>query len=68
MAHYRNSYRFDTEEAAKVFAESERSDNCPIRDKYVSGPFFMDENVIFKHMEWANTGKTYWQVDVETYH
>lgn len=67
MAHYENTYKFESEIEAKAFVESERSNKCPSEDKYVSGPFFMDENVICKNMEWANTGKTWWQVDIEIY-
>lgn len=67
MAHYQNTYKFDNEAEAIAFADNARTSTCPSEDKYVSGPFFMDENVIFKNMEWANTGKTWWQVTVEIY-
>jgi hypothetical protein len=67
MAHYRDTYKFETETEAKSFAESERANKCPSEDKYIRGPFFMDENKIFKNMEWANTGNAWWQVDIEIY-
>jgi hypothetical protein len=67
MAHYRNTYKFETEAEAIAFADNARANKCPSEDKYVTGPCFMDENVIFKYMEWANTGKTWWQVDIEIY-
>lgn len=65
--HTKNTYKFDNEAEAIAFAESNRSSKCPSEDRYVSGPFFMDEDVIFKTMMWASTGKKWWQVDVEVY-
>ncbi len=67
MSHSCKTFKFETETEAKKFADTERANKFPNEDKYVSGPFYMDENVIFKTMPWANTGKTWWQVTVELY-
>lgn len=67
MAHYRNTYKFETKVEATAFADNTRANKCPSEDLYVSGPFFMDEDEIFKNMNRANTGKTWWQVDIEIY-
>ena len=67
MAHYKNTYQFESEIEAKAFVESERSNKCPSEDKYIYGPFFMDEDVIFKTMMEASTGKKWWQVGIEIY-
>jgi len=60
-------YKFDTESKAVAFANKQRLNKCPSEDKYVRGPFFMDEDIIFKSMMWASTGKKWWQVDIEIY-
>lgn len=67
MAHTRREYKFDTEDEAVVFANKEREFKCPSEDKYVKGPFFMDEDVIYKSMPWASTGKKWWSVDIEIF-
>jgi len=67
MSRNRTTHKFETESDAQKFADTTRASKSPIEDLYVSGPCFMDENSIFKNMEWANTGKTWWQVDVESY-
>ena len=67
MAHYKKTHKFASEEEAQKFAAMVRANRSPNEDLYVSGPFFMDEATIFKNMEWANTGQTWWQVDVESY-
>lgn len=65
--HTRNEYKFENESVAVKFATKERENKCPSEDKYISGPFFMDEDVIFKNMMWASTGKKYWSVTIEVY-
>lgn len=65
--HNRTEYKFDTEAAAVEFTNKQKENKCPSEDKYIYGPFFMDEDVIFKTMLWASTGKKWWQVTVETY-
>lgn len=65
--HTNRSYEFDNEVEAKEFADNERANKAPHEDKYVSGPFFMDEDEIFKNMMWASTGRKYWKVSVEVY-
>lgn len=65
--HNRENFKFETEAAAAEFVKRETDNRCPSEDKYVSGPFFMDEDVIFKNMLWASTGKKYWEVTVESY-
>lgn len=65
--HARNEYKFEDEIAAVEFANKTRENKCPSEDLYVSGPHFMDEDVIFKNMMWASTGKKYWSVTVEVY-
>lgn len=65
--HTNTKYKFDTEAEAKAFVEKQLANKSPIEDKYVRGPFFMDEDVIFKNMMWASAGNKWWQVDVESY-
>ena len=67
MAHYKNIYKFDNESEAVAFCKSQRSNKCPSEDKYIYGPFFMDEDAIFKTMMEASTSKKWWQVDIEIY-
>ena len=67
MAHYRDVYKFEDEASAKEFATRTRANKSPAEDLYVTGPIFMDENEIFRNMPEANTGKTWWQVTVESY-
>lgn len=66
--HYRKEFKFETEAAAAEFAKVQKENKCPSEDKYVYGPFFMDEDKIFKTMMWASTGKKWWQVSVESYY
>jgi hypothetical protein len=65
--HSNKIFKFETEIAAKEFVAEQKKNIWPHEDTRIHGPFFMDENVIFKNMEWANTGKTWWQVDIDTY-
>jgi hypothetical protein len=67
MAHFRKTYKFETETEALAFAETHRVNKSPIEDKYVTGPSFMDENEIFKNWPGMSSGKTWWQVDIEIY-
>jgi len=70
MSHNRTYHKFDTQAEAMDFAEAERNNKSPVEDKYVSGPFYIDEDFIFEDMPWApwaKTGKNYWAVDIETY-
>jgi hypothetical protein len=68
MAHYRKTHKFETEAEAKEFAERVKANKSPIEDLYVSGPFFMDGNIIFKNMEWSpDYNNKWWQVSVESY-
>lgn len=65
--HTKNSHKFDNEAEAKAFADAERANKSPIEDKYVYGPFFHDDDVVFKNMMWASKGEKYWVVTVEAY-
>lgn len=65
--HNRTEYKFDTETAAVEFANKQKENKSPSEDKYISGPFFMDEDIIFKNTKGVSTGKKWWQVTVETY-
>ena len=65
--HTKTDYKFDTEGEAQTFADAAKASKFPNEDKYVSGPMFMDEDVIFKHMLWASTHKKYWLVTIEIY-
>jgi hypothetical protein len=68
MGRTKTDYKFETEAEATNFACKAREDKCPSEDKYVLGPYFMDENEIFKKMPWANEGRSWWEVTVETYY
>lgn len=63
----KTNYQFANEADAQMFADAERTNKSPEEDKYVSGPFFMDDDVTFKNMPWANTGRKYWSVVTEIY-
>jgi hypothetical protein len=67
MSHYRDTYKFETETEALAFAETQRKNSSPIEDKTVTGPFFMDENEIFKNWPGMSSGKTWWQVNIEIF-
>ncbi len=66
--HSKKEYKFETEAEAAKFAEIERSNKCPSEDKYISGPFFHDDDEVFKNMMWASKGLKYWVVLVESYY
>lgn len=68
MAKQSTIYKFDTEELANEFVADQKAKQSPDEDLYIYGPTFFDEDVIFKHMSWASTGKKYWEVTVVTYH
>ena len=65
--HTKNDYKFDTKEEAEKFADTQRSNKSPDEDKYIYGPFFHDDDEIFKSMMWASKGLKYWVVSVEIY-
>jgi hypothetical protein len=66
--HTKKDYKFDTEVEAQEFADRQRANKCPSEDLYVSGPFFHDDDVVFKNMMWASKGLKYWVVNVESYY
>jgi hypothetical protein len=65
--HKIEEFKFKTEEEALEFASSQRANKYPDEDKYVVGPFFMDEEEIFKNMAWCNMKEKWWQVSIETF-
>lgn len=65
--HTNNTFKFDTEEKAKEFADTERAFKNPAEDRYVYGPHFHDDDEVFKNMMWASKGLKYWVVTVEVY-
>lgn len=65
--HTTNSYHFETEEKAQEFVNRRKNRISPNEDTIIRGPYFMDDDVIFKDMMWASKGRKYWQVTVETY-
>ena len=65
--HTKNEFKFDNQEQAQQFADAQLANKSPIEDKYISGPFFHDDDEIFKNMMWASKGQKYWAVIVEVY-
>mgnify|MGYP000291757726 CR=1 FL=1 len=65
--HNKKEYRFDTKADAQTFVDAELRSYDQTCDVYTSGPFFVDEAVVFKDMPWVTDTKTYWQVGIEVY-
>ena len=67
MAQYVKDYKFDTQLEAEAFARAEKENKCPSEDKYVMGPVYMDDEVIFKDISWNTSTAKWWQVTVQTF-
>ena len=65
--HTRKTHEFQTETEAKEFVIKQQSFYDPSMDQYVSGPTFIDEDVVFRHNPDLSTHRKYWLVTVETY-
>lgn len=65
--HTKKEHKFQTEAEAQKFADFQLANKCPSEDLYVYGPFFHDDDVVFKNMMWASQGLKYWTVTVESY-
>ncbi len=68
----RGEYKFATEVAAAEFVNKQESDISASEEKYVSGPFFMDQKKIYSSIDFPNEvpglNSTWWQVEVEIYY
>lgn len=65
--HQVKEHKFDTKEKAENFANLQRLNTYPGEDRYVRGPFFLDDDEIFKNIPGASQGRKYWIVTIETY-
>jgi hypothetical protein len=65
MTHVLKDYKFETEAEAEAFAKSQREYIDPSEDKYVMGPVYMDDEVIFKNCSWNTSKEKWWQVTIE---
>lgn len=65
MTHSIKDYKFETEAEAIAFATQHRENKCPSEDKYVMGPVYMDDEVIFKGMSCVTSKAKWWQVTIE---
>jgi hypothetical protein len=65
--HSLSDYHFETEVEAIAFATQQRANKCPSEDKYVTGPIYMDEEVILKDITWTTSKAKWWQVTVESF-
>jgi hypothetical protein len=65
--HTLDSYKFQTQDEALAFANLQRNNSSPIEDKYVRGPFFMDDEVTFKCDSYNFSKEKYWVVTVEIF-
>ena len=65
--HTVSTHKFDTEPEALKFAQQQRETATPSQDKYVTGPYYMDHEVILKDHSWNRSAAKWWQVTVEQF-
>lgn len=68
----RGEYKFANEVDAFEFVNKQELDKSESEEKYVSGPFFMDEKKIYDSIDFPEgvpaLTKSWWQVEVEIYY
>lgn len=72
MLYMKGEYKFANEIDATEFVSKQETEKVPNEEKYISGPFFMDEEKIYNSIDFAEDqpelNKSWWHVEVEIYY
>lgn len=65
--HTITTHKFDLEREAQHFAQQHRQSIVPGEDKYVLGPYWMDNEQILRGHSWNRSTAKWWQVTIEQF-